>query len=412
MPFFDHFKHFMNLLDVVLVQHLCIYKLINDRAVQGLVKIYRNRIQEDQPNYFTNKYLITMKKILLSAVFASCFITANAQELQAFNFNDLTVGNVATDIAGTAAGQGQLYLVSSNGTAPTTSTNANVSNAQIVNTGGTNLKTLKIDGPDGDKGGRFLFKKDALPTAWTARTAGNNTIEIEFEINPGGATTSVNDFGIHVYNADATKILIGAEVKASTKVLSIVGYSTPTGQPVGNYNYTFGTQADPLKLPADQWSKITISFNKTTGEMKIKAPGLPAAGNTVPGSAAGVDPDEVDVVCFAGSRTGAINTASAAMNFDNITVKAVGGTTGTEGFANNSFSVYPNPSNDVLNIENTANALMQDISITDMNGRVVKTAKLNGESSVKLNISDLTTGIYMMTIVSDKGSVAKKIIKN
>lgn len=353
-----------------------------------------------------------MKKILLSAVFASCFITANAQELQAFNFNDLTVGNVTTDIAGTAAGQGGLYLISANGTAPTTSTNANVSNAQIVSTGGTNLKTLKIDGTDGDKGGRFLFKKDALPASWTARTTGNNTIEIEFEINPGGATTSVNDFGIHVYNADATKILIGAEVKASTKVLTLVGYSTPTGQPVGNYNYTFGTQADPFKLPADQWSKITISFNKTTGDMKIKALGLPAEGNTIPGSAAGVDPDEIYVVSFAGSRTGAINTASASMHFDNITAKAVGGTAGREDFAANSFSVYPNPSSDVLNIDNTVDALLQDISITDMNGRVVKTIKLSGQSSAKLNISDLTTGVYMMNIISDKGNVTKKIVKN
>ncbi|RWW92261.1 T9SS type A sorting domain-containing protein [Flavobacterium cerinum] len=362
--------------------------------------------------FFNNKYFITMKKFLLSAVFASCFITANAQELQAFNFNDLTVGNVTTDIAGTAAGQGLLYLVSANGAAPTTSTNANVSNAQIVSTGGANLKTLKIDGPDGDKGGRFLYKKDALPTAWIGRTAGNNTIEIEFEINPGGATTSVNDFGVYVYNADATKVLVGVSVKASTKVLSIVGYSTPTGQPVGNYNYTFGTQADPVKLPADQWSKIKISFNKTTGEMKIIAPGLPAAGNVVPGSAAGLDPDEVDVVSFAGSRTGAINAASATMHFDNIVVKAVGGTTGKEDFAANSFSVYPNPANDILNIDNTVNALMQDISIVDMNGRTVKTVKLNGESSVKVTISDLTTGIYMMNIQSDKGAITKKIIKN
>lgn len=359
-----------------------------------------------------------MKKILLSAIFASCFVTANAQQLQAIDFESLSFGNVTTDITGATAGQGQMFLVSNNGTAPTTSTNANVANAQVFNSGGTNLKTLKMEGPDGDKGARLLFQKDVLSTAWAARATGNNTIEVAFDINPGGATTSVNDFGVYILTAAPVRIIAAVEVNAASKVISVTAYGKPEGQAnAGDYTYTFGTATNPLKLPADQWSNLKLSYNKTTGEIRIKGPGFPEEGGFIEASttAAGSEPFIMNITSFSGTTTGTgavTNTSAAVMHFDNFVVKAIGGTTGKEDFADNSFSVYPNPSNDVVNIENTINALIQDISITDMNGRVVKTMKFNGESSIKLSISDLTTGIYMMNINSDKGSITRKIIKN
>lgn len=358
-----------------------------------------------------------MKKILLSAVFASCFITANAQQLQAIDFENLTVGNVVTDITGATAGQGQIFMVSNNGDAPTTSTNANVSNAQVFNSGGTNLKTLKLEGPDGDKGFRILGQRDVLADAWGSRTSGNNIIEVSFDINPGTATTSVNSFGVYIITAAPIRIIAGISVNAATRVISVTAYGKPAGEDAGSYTYTFGSQADPLKLAADQWSKLTLSYNKTTGEIIIKGPGFPETGGVIEGSttAAGSDPALVNILCDSGTTTGTgavTNTSAAVMYLDNIVVKAIGGTAGREDFAANSFSVYPNPSNDILNIDNTANALMQDISITDMNGRTVKTIKLNGESSAKVNVSNLNTGIYMMSIKSDKGTVTKKIIKN
>ncbi|KQS45810.1 hypothetical protein ASG38_14430 [Flavobacterium sp. Leaf359] len=76
------------------------------------------------------------------------------------------------------------------------------------------------------------------------------------------------------------------------------------------------------------------------------------------------------------------------------------------------FSVYPNPSNGLVNISNDLNSVLTSVSLTDLNGRTVKTAKLNGDSSAQINIADLAAGVYMMTINSDQGSVTKKIIKN
>ena len=49
--------------------------------------------------------------------------------------------------------------------------------------------------------------------------------------------------------------------------------------------------------------------------------------------------------------------------------------------------------------------------MTDLNGRVVKTVNVADSSNVQVNISDLSVGVYMMKIVSDKGTTTKKVIK-
>lgn len=75
------------------------------------------------------------------------------------------------------------------------------------------------------------------------------------------------------------------------------------------------------------------------------------------------------------------------------------------------FSVFPNPANNVVNVSSTA-ALVTGVQIADVNGRVVKAAKFEGVNEAKVSISDISSGVYMMTILSDKGSAVKKIIKN
>lgn len=80
-------------------------------------------------------------------------------------------------------------------------------------------------------------------------------------------------------------------------------------------------------------------------------------------------------------------------------------------FNENVVSVYPNPAKDVVNIKNTIDTQLNSVEITDINGRVVKNVNLNSVTEAQVNISDLSTGVYMMKIVSDNGSVTKKIVK-
>jgi len=74
-------------------------------------------------------------------------------------------------------------------------------------------------------------------------------------------------------------------------------------------------------------------------------------------------------------------------------------------------AVYPNPANSVVNVAN-ATALINNVKVADLNGRTVKTQNFENVSSAQVNISDLASGVYMMTVASDKGTTTKKIVKN
>lgn len=84
---------------------------------------------------------------------------------------------------------------------------------------------------------------------------------------------------------------------------------------------------------------------------------------------------------------------------------------GTESFSNYSFTVYPNPARDLVIIEGSNGSNIMSYKIADLNGRVVKSNETINSTEAQINISDLQSGVYMMTINSDNGSAVKKIIK-
>jgi hypothetical protein len=354
-----------------------------------------------------------MKKLLLLSLFIFPLLS-NAQVLLTENFNSLNVGNISNETTGAVAGQGSYYLFSSNGTPPTTTTNAGVTNAQIVASGNAS-KGILLEGPNGDLGSRFVWK-DGLSTLWSSRTTGNEIIELELDINPGaGTSTSRNTFGAYIFNAAGDRVLAGFTVRAATRELVLVAYSTPTGSTVNNWSYSLAA-APGIQLPANTFSRIGISYNVTTRLVTIKGPGIAATGLTLSGSSTATPPAEVDFIAFSGNTTAAPNSAAATMVMDNLSLKA----TATDSLLDNatfdnaitSFSVSPNPANDFITISNSENVLVNAISITDLNGRVVKQNSFTDVTNVQVNISDLSSGVYMMNITTDKGSVTKKIIKN
>ena len=106
----------------------------------------------------------------------------------------------------------------------------------------------------------------------------------------------------------------------------------------------------------------------------------------------------------------AINTTGThAFFLDNLFVDQVLSVQGVEA---SNFSVYPNPTNNVLNISNKTNDLINAVQITDLTGKTVKESNFIAKSSIQMNISDIAAGVYMMTIKTDKGSITKKIVKN
>lgn len=78
-------------------------------------------------------------------------------------------------------------------------------------------------------------------------------------------------------------------------------------------------------------------------------------------------------------------------------------------FAKN-ISIYPNPASDMFSLVSTTSTF-ENIKVTDLNGRTVKNINVNSLSSTEVNISDLTSGMYFVTVQTDNGSGSTKIIK-
>ncbi len=78
----------------------------------------------------------------------------------------------------------------------------------------------------------------------------------------------------------------------------------------------------------------------------------------------------------------------------------------------NVFSISPNPATDVISVSNATNVSLKNITISDINGRVVRNVAYENVSNVDLKISDLAAGMYIINIASDKGIETKKFMKN
>jgi len=94
------------------------------------------------------------------------------------------------------------------------------------------------------------------------------------------------------------------------------------------------------------------------------------------------------------------------LNIDDVAVTT---TLNSQGFLKNGFSIYPNPASNLLNISSDT-FVINTVKIVDINGRTVKQVAIN-ETTTQVNISDLTAGIYMITIESENGSAVQKLVK-
>jgi hypothetical protein len=77
---------------------------------------------------------------------------------------------------------------------------------------------------------------------------------------------------------------------------------------------------------------------------------------------------------------------------------------------NNIIDVYPNPATYILNIMAKNNEQIEEIQVIDAVGKVIK-QQLFKNSNIKLDISEISSGVYTMVIKTPSGIVQEKIIK-
>lgn len=334
-----------------------------------------------------------MKKTLLFILFGT-FNIVSSQILQSEDFNSLTVGNIGANLTGTVSGQGGYFTYVASGGA--------TSNFQIVAESSGN--SFQITGSATASNARYMWK-DGLSTAWSTRTAGNNIINIEFDLYTGGATTSKNVQGLYLYDSTGAKVLAGFSFVAETKTLLGVCYLDNAGT-LGNYSLNLA--ATPVVLTSNTWVRIGMSFNKTTGLVTWKGPGF---YGSYTGAALGTDPAEIDYVMLPGTS----NVLAYTGKFDNLVARAnnVENLLGASDFELNNLdliTLYPNPSYNVINLSSSNNIIFNTIQIVDINGRIIKSIDSN-QTFVQIDVTDLNSGVYFVNIESEEGTTTKKFVK-
>ena len=72
------------------------------------------------------------------------------------------------------------------------------------------------------------------------------------------------------------------------------------------------------------------------------------------------------------------------------------------------FTIFPNPTKDLLTIQNQIDFDIDGVVLYDTLGRKVMEYS---EATESIDVSNLTAGIYFIHITTDRGIVTKKVIK-
>lgn len=171
----------------------------------------------------------------------------------------------------------------------------------------------------------------------------------------------------------------------------VVTNSTRT-QLVGSGKYITHTQAGTAPVPSVGGNSWTFNWI------------APAAGT--------------GAVTFYGAFNSADGTGSTSgdmISQGTLTVQEATGGVGINDIAavNNNWSVYPSPANTTIQL---TNSFLQEgnvnVAIIDVTGKKVKEIKAYDViQKEKIDIADLKSGIYVISITSENGTINKKIIK-
>lgn len=118
------------------------------------------------------------------------------------------------------------------------------------------------------------------------------------------------------------------------------------------------------------------------------------------------------VACRIGFRYFVTNGGPSGANSDIIGLDtfSVDRPLSTNDFFKNNFSMYPNPVERDLNINVKDNTKINYVEISDMNGRVVKSSNAIF-GNLQMNVSELNSGVYFVSVETDEGKGIAKFIK-
>jgi len=334
-----------------------------------------------------------MKKIYFLSAIALSTTFLSAQIIESDSYDSYTLGNVGTDFAFGAPGQGGMYL--NGGTAP---------DYQIINVDAAHGKSFQmISGATAAAVSNRQAVKLGFAGAWGARTVGNDILKITFDFYTGTSTGNMSP-GINVTNAAAG--IVGLKYNTSTKLFTgQANLTNTTTSATGFFNIT-GISA--VTYPANTWVTVGCTYDKVNGIITYTIGGvtttLSISGYTITKN---LDGTQFNVV----SQFNTGNTASTTSSIDNYSVQAVNSTVlgvaagQIEGNISE-ISIYPNPTSDYINIKSESK--IKNVILVDISGKILSSKKV---SNNQIDVKSLPAGNYILNIETENGKQSKKFIK-
>jgi Secretion system C-terminal sorting domain len=300
-----------------------------------------------------------MKKILFSlGTFMSLSVLSVSAQTSKISFEaseGYTVGNLGGQQGWTAWGG-----------IPITNPTVAASNA----TDGVNSFTMLSEGD--------VLSSCGIEKNISSLVTASNDVEISFDYRFDGLDGS--DYEIAVYN-DNVDYYYTAALR--------IDYET------GTMAYRTATAfVDGPVLNPNQWYNIKIGIKKSTNILQYWV-----NGTQVYSGALGTykNAHTIDFV---------YDDFGTGFKVDNVLVANVSSLATGEVSKKENITISPNPVTDILNIETDAKIV--SVSVFDAKGSLVKTISNAGKT---VNVSELSTGNYLIKVKTDKSEFTKKIIK-
>ncbi|RZJ66461.1 MAG: T9SS type A sorting domain-containing protein [Flavobacterium sp.] len=179
------------------------------------------------------------------------------------------------------------------------------------------------------------------------------------------------------------------ELRVSTNGAASVNPAGPTG--LGDYT-TLGVTVNTVFPTASGYPQVWTQYTYTVAGLSAPTDARFAFRYTVPTSA------------------GPSGNNSNFIGVDAVSVDRP--TAGASDFFKSNISMYPNPAREMLNLSVTNGSAIQNVQISDLNGRIVKSVDFASMSDIQLVTSDLAVGAYTISVKTEDGSGVSKFLKH
>jgi len=356
-----------------------------------------------------------MKKILFTITLFVYSCCISAQLLYNENFDTYTLGDVSATTNGSTAGQGG-WIVAGGTNQPVP---VAVKHFQIENETNKGKVVTITTGPVGSHGGNQMFKK-GFDVLWNQRTQGNNVLKFEIEMFVPN----------YLGNPSIPLAASGTIMLYTTKPKSLAafGYNHFDGKLSGQssnglqsgFPFNLAANNGMLYLTKNQWYQLIFFIDYDNNKAYVEIPKLGIVKKVdvfdklaPPDAMINYPPTELNLSI--GKYVDAVQEQPSFLKFDNIKVTALKSVPphllSADNFLAEKFNMYPNPATNIVNIANSYNMLVEQVTVYDVNGRQLNTETFNNKTEIQLNIEHLVSGTYMLYLQTNQGTAVKKLVK-